>query len=236
MVYVNKDVEELLTEIGKNVDLIYIQTRHQEIKKVVVKNTLENMRSVLDYIAQDVIQELSKLIEIKHTKIYFPYGQSEQMYYKSLRKNFFDQLVSIFPHIYQVFLKQQPFICNNPWLIDLCRLSVEAKHNNLLQHKRQIKVDVIQPGFIHMENCRNVSSYNNIAIDGSSNMSQLDDIFINDKGEVRTIRKSGTTIILEKNRLLFDGKNIEVKFFFGTCIDMLNSLYNDLQKSNWINN
>jgi hypothetical protein len=233
MNYENHDVEELLHDIKKNVELIYVQTRYQEIKKVVVKNTLENMRSILDYVSQDLVQRISQITEIKNTKIYFPYGKDMSLFENSLKRNSFDQLINIFPEIYQIVLKQQPFICNDNWLTDLCNLTIEAKHNNLLQSKRHLQTDITQPGFLHAPNARDVASYGNVMIDASGKTTLLDDVFVDGQGNATVHRKSGTTMVIQQNRLFFDGKNIEIKLFFGNCIDKLNILYSDLQQANW---
>jgi len=233
MKYKNHDVEELLSDINKNVELIYVQARSQEIKKIVVKNTLENMRSILDYISQDLIQKISQVTKVKHTKIYFPYGKDKQLFENSLKKNSFAQLINIFPEIYEIVLKQQPFDCNDDWLTDLCSLTIEAKHNNLLQSKRHLQTDIVQPGFLQATNARNLSSHGNVMVDANGNTTLLDDVYVDSYGNTTVQRKSGTTMVIQHNKLFFDRKNIEIKVFFGNCIDKLRALYADLQKANW---
>jgi|TARA_R110000851_G_scaffold155597_1_gene298113 hypothetical protein len=233
MTYKNNDIEDLLVEISEKVDLIYIQTNYEKIKKITIKNTLENMRSVLDYIAQDVLIELNKITPTNTGK-YFPYGKTIEKFNEALTRNSFSQLSRIFPRIYDLFLAQQPFTSNNNWLVDLCSLTNEVKHNNLVSAENHTDVKIVQPGFARFDNPRNFASYGNIMIDGSGIHIQ-DDIFVDDSGGISIKKNSGNTVVIRENKIIFNGKNIEIKYFFGNCLDNINNLYQSLIEINFNN-
>lgn len=222
MKYKNNDIEDLIAEVSEKVNLICVQTNYEEIKKVTIKNTLENLRSILDYIAQDVLNALNNLTPI-NTKKYFPYGKTQVEFENSLNRNSFSHLSNLLPEVYELFLAQQPFVNNDNWLIDLCNLCNEVKHNNLVSSQEQKETNVIQPGFINIQNGRNVFSYGN-----TMNGIPLDDFIIDHNGGVLIKRNSGNTIVIQKNKIIFHGKNIEIKAFFGTCLDNINNLYQGL--------
>ena len=75
-----KDQVNQILEYTKN-QLIQLE---DNIDKVLLKNTLENLRSILDYIAKDV----SDIFNPPEKKVYFPYGRRLNHFKRSIRKNF----------------------------------------------------------------------------------------------------------------------------------------------------
>ena len=74
------DVDELLKDIEEQ--LISIK-KYKKITKVKFKSVLENLRSSLEYIAQDINSALSKPAK----RIYFPYGDTKEKFEQSIDRN-----------------------------------------------------------------------------------------------------------------------------------------------------
>lgn len=100
-----------------------------------VKNFMENLRSVLDYIAHDIYETVIKpervkicLKEIKN--IYFPYGKSENDFKSGLGSSLPD-LQSLNPKVFALIESIQPYKCSDVWLYEFCRIVNEKKHDTL---------------------------------------------------------------------------------------------------------
>ncbi|WP_051168016.1 hypothetical protein [Marinospirillum minutulum] len=122
--------EELLAVI----DGIYRNAEKTEdivgVAKPKVKSCLEHLRSSLEYIAQD----LSEFTGSSKTprNVYFPYGKDKSIFTKSLNQNlpdlenkFRDKIESI-----------QPYTCGDRWLIHLCKVTNDHKHDQLQEQTR----------------------------------------------------------------------------------------------------
>lgn len=133
------DMEELLVQLGS--DIAYIEMVYEQAKKdrrIVsvgkprVKSMLEHSRSILEYSA-GAVATLSATRSGR--KVYFPYGSTEAEF----RRN----TLSIFPNLqadsmecYMLFESLQPHLQSEPWLLALCGLANENKHNQLVQQSR----------------------------------------------------------------------------------------------------
>lgn len=143
-------VIELLNHARR--DLIQIERQYGEAleeKKVPtslqidIKNFMENLRSVLDYIAHDVYETIiipardkagKKAIE----KIYFPYGKTENDF-KSRVGSSLPNLHSLAPSVYLVIEAPQPHKSGDNWLCDFCKILNEKKHDTLSPQKKEEK-------------------------------------------------------------------------------------------------
>lgn len=122
--------EELLSVI----DGIYRSAKRAEdiveVAKPKVKSCLEHLRSSLEYIAQDLSEITGSSKAPKN--VYFPYGKDKSIFTKSLNKNlpevdakFRDKIESIQPHS-----------CGDRWLIHLCKVTNDHKHDQLQEQTR----------------------------------------------------------------------------------------------------
>lgn len=130
-------VNELLTESEELITVIDGIYRNAEkiediagVAKPKVKSCLEHLRSSLEYIAQD----LSEITGSSKTprNVYFPYGKEKSIFIVSLNKNlpeldgkFKDKIESIQPHS-----------CGDRWLIHLCKVTNDHKHDQLQEQTR----------------------------------------------------------------------------------------------------
>lgn len=129
---INEDVATLLDYVSVNIKVL--ESDYQvalneadklHVSKPLIKGCLENLRSVLDYIAQDV----SGFIGGK-SGIYFPYALDEPLFRKSVKKEL-HCLREKFPRGYDLIESMQPFRCGDDWLYRLCKLVNANKHNKL---------------------------------------------------------------------------------------------------------
>lgn len=122
--------EELLTVI----DGIYRSAETTEdivvVAKPKVKSCLEHLRSSLEYIAQD----LSEITGSSKTprNVYFPYGKDKNIFIKSLDKN----LPEIDAKFRDKIEEIQPHSCGDLWLLYLCKVTNDNKHDQLQEQVR----------------------------------------------------------------------------------------------------
>ena len=180
------DVKELLDYCSQQISYLKTETI---ISKVIVKNILENLRSSLEYCAQYINKE--KLLQ--NSRVYFPYGKTEEYFAKSINKNNFSRLRQEFPNIFDRIENLQPHKCADNWLIIMCEATNEAKHNNALGidtniEKEKVMTELLIPGIEFTEGKKN---YNNVNIKMTGcyfNGQSIDDFHISN-GNVNTIKK-----------------------------------------------
>jgi hypothetical protein len=224
----NQDIQELLEHAQAEISSISEQSRNGAINKVALKNTLENLRSVLDYAAQDIRSKLKAHIGNKvPEKVYFPYGQREDLFKQSVNRNL-PNLLEHMPSIYSLVQSMQSFKSGDPWLVDLCGLTNDAKHNNLSKTEHEKSRVIYQGGMAFIEIVGEVSQ---VAITGNRVNGVLqDDVFIGPDGTTRISPVSGQTLIIENNKIQFHGKQIEVVPFLNACHKNLSKFADDLAR------
>ncbi len=128
-------VEDKLVDIKKTYDQSLQDKDVPASLRTVVKNAMENLRSSLEYMAKDVYETIITLYRNTNNKaplkrIYFPYGQNEQVFNK-LINTYLPDLKIVRPDIYSLIEDIQPHVCGNTWLYDLCRIVNHNKHDSL---------------------------------------------------------------------------------------------------------
>jgi hypothetical protein len=221
----NQDIQELLEHAQNEISTISEQSKNGTINKVSLKNTLENLRSVLDYAAQDMQSKLKTLTNSKiPEKVYFPYGQRENHFKKSVKRNL-PNLSDLMPSIHSLVHAMQPFKCGDPWLVDLCGLTNDAKHNNLSKTENKKSRTIHQGGMPLVT----FGEGSQVTMRGNRVNGVLQDDVVIDSGGTTSIRHvSGQTLITENNKLQFHGKQIEVAPFLETCYKNLAKFAGDL--------
>jgi len=109
--------------------------------RIKVKNLMENLRSILDYTAHDIYEDICKPYRLKlgtpePRKISFPYGRNEDDFRSSITNSLPDLETLSLP-IYNLIKNAQPFVSNNPWICDLCYVNNENKHDRLTPQSRK---------------------------------------------------------------------------------------------------
>ncbi|MFX9652678.1 hypothetical protein CAT67_11295 [Acinetobacter baumannii] len=175
---------EMLDEAHQTIKVI---SNHKTITRVKVKDILGNLRSPLDYLANDINESLSKP---NTKKFYFPFGVTQEKFDSAI-KGYFPLLKTEKPKIYDEILKIQPFTTGEDWLVKLWNLTNETKHNNPIdiKHTSEVIKDVTaKVGNTSL--IRIGANSSNIRVVGARvNGKQVDD-FIYDKGKL-TVTKKG---------------------------------------------
>jgi hypothetical protein len=223
----SKDVQQLLDHCKEEIENLSAQAESGQINKVTLKNTLENMRSILDYHAQDILKKLKTRNQNKSlpVKVYFPYGQRENHFKIKVKENL-PRLLQEEPVLYSLIESVQPFKSKDNWLVDLCFLTNDAKHNKLTKTEVQKTASIRQGNFIHIEGGSNITLRNNYG-----NGARLDDVYIGNNGDVTVIEHSGGTEITINNRLKFHGKELLVVPFLKKCYGNLVTLTDEISKA-----
>lgn len=224
----NIDIQSLLEHTQNEITSISKLARNGTINKVNVKNTLENLRSILDYAAQDIQVELKCRNKNKvPDKVYFPYGQKENLFKISIQKN----LPGLSEHlsaVHTLVQNMQPFKCGDPWLVDLCGLTNDAKHNNLSKTENKKSTVIHQGGVPLVEIGGEVTKL--VMTGNRVNDVLQDDVYIDGDGKITIKLVSGQTLITENNKIHFQGKQIEVAPFLDKCHENLSKFAADLAK------
>ncbi|MCY1295217.1 hypothetical protein D9M69_475270 [compost metagenome] len=133
------DIVQLLGEVDASILRInqaYETARKDdeidEVLKPVIKSTLENLRSILDYSAHDIWDSYTR----KNNSPHFPYGPDQKSFEKSVSKNL-PGLNLQRPDVYALVESIQPFKCGAPWLPDLCSKTNFNKHRGLTKQSRK---------------------------------------------------------------------------------------------------
>ena len=134
-----QDISELLETVESSIELIsksYNEAKQDEEQKVVsrplVKSSLEHLRSVLEYSAQDIWATYNN----KNKKLYFPYGKTDALFHANVKRNL-PKLIDNNPKILQLIKSLQPFDCGDDWLSELCDQTNFNKHNKLGKQVRK---------------------------------------------------------------------------------------------------
>ena len=94
-----------------------------------IKHILEDMQSILDYIAVDIYEKYYGSHDGK--RIYFPYTISNETDFKTQVNKYFPNLYDNHQDIYSELVKTQCFNDNSDWITKLKKLTNEVKHNEL---------------------------------------------------------------------------------------------------------
>ncbi len=223
----NNDVLELYKVCEDQVNTIAQQVDSNQLNKVLLKNTLENMRSILDYISIDIHNRLPQNHK-KKAKAYFPYALNHERFKNSMRRNF-PALKHYELEIYNLIESIQPFHSNDSWLIDLCTLTNEVKHNNLSGLTKIQKPATVQDPLFGEFNVINMTSHGNVIIDGSYTCKPMEPIDIKE-GKLLSAPTQDGSIVIENSKIVFSGKQLDVKEFITECHHNIGMFINNISE------
>lgn len=115
-----------------------------------IKNYMENLRSVLDYIAHDIYEQeiaphRTSTGKPEISKIYFPYGRTENDFRSGVGSSL-PQLKNLSLDLYNTLEAIQPYKTGDNWLYDFCCILNEKKHDKLspqkIEEKRGLEIDL----------------------------------------------------------------------------------------------
>jgi len=208
--------EELITVIN---GLYRSSATSEEITGVAkpkVKSCLEHLRSSLEYIAQD----LSAITDSEKTPryVYFPYGKDKSLFNKILDKN----LPELDVKFRDIIESIQPHSCGDKWLLHLCKVTNDHKHDQL---QEQIRVNSSESETVLGDGAAAVDGTSVIYMGGAITDSgkMPDDYVLKADISIRDLQQ-GHNVPVER-------KYEWVKFVIkGTDIDVLDLLKNSHQR------
>lgn len=222
---------ELVQEVKENLE---VMRKTQQIKPVKVKSILENLRSSLEYVANDTYDKYIDANSIKQRpNIYFPYGN------QNFVNNFFTKKLNLnqpsTSPLYNIFNSIQDYHTGENWLVMMCNLTNEVKHRQPISLKEDSyvkKISVSASGFplIYAENTTDIVSTNS-----SVNGKKIEDFSLNDSGLIRAGNGEELNIVItEDKKIKFHGNNYDVIPFIELCLDRIETFiiksYDELDK------
>lgn len=122
------DFEELRTAYNSSLDEKHVR----EDLKVLIKNIFENLRSCLDYIAQDTFDTHCAAAK-KPDRLYFPIRATAPEFSQAMLKDY-PSLQTTAKAVYDLFESVQPY--QDPWLGQFNKLNNHNKHQDLVEQTR----------------------------------------------------------------------------------------------------
>ncbi|MFX4760822.1 hypothetical protein ABTI55_07920 [Acinetobacter baumannii] len=205
---------EMLEEAHQTIQEI---RNYRTITRVKVKNILGNLRSPLDYLANDINDNLS--IPSKN-KFYFPFGPTQEVFDKSVKK-YFPLLKNEMPRIYNEIFIIQPFNSGDDWLVRLWKLTNDTKHNNpvdIRQTSEVIKAVTAKAGntaIVRMGGNASNIRVQNIQVDG-----KLVDDFFYDRGKTIITKRAEVPVdfkITSDKKILIGDELFDLLPFLEKC-------------------
>src|ERR1035437_793065 len=108
------------------------EKRIREDLKVDIKNTFENLRSCLDYLARELFETFCKGAK-KSDQLYFPIRQTAAEFTKAMDRDYPGLETACLP-VFGALEGIQPY--RDPWLGQFNRLNNENKHADLVEQTR----------------------------------------------------------------------------------------------------
>lgn len=230
----NKDgALDLIREVKETLDLL---KQPEDIKPVKIKSMLEHLRSALEYVTNDVYNELTpSSARIRNDKIYFPYNQKYNI------DRFFQKKLQLFNYsennIYKLFNSIQDYSTDTNELVMMCNLTNEAKHLKPIALDKEekvssVKISVDGLGLVSTDLNSNIT-FQNCTVNGK----KLQDFTYSD-GQLKTtgIGIPVNLTITKDKKIKFHGVEYEVVPFIERCLNKIEkfvlAVYEELEKTN----
>jgi hypothetical protein len=130
----SKQLTEIRAEYKKSLDAQNVT----DLLKVEIKNFFENLRSVLDYSAHSIREKYCPSANPR-TRFYFPILPNINSF-TSQMNNWYPNLSSSCPDIYNYLESIQPYNSGSEWLGHFNKVNNENKHGNLVEQTRHEEV------------------------------------------------------------------------------------------------
>jgi len=202
----------------------------EEVLKPVIKSSLEQLRSILEYSAQDIWSSYTK----KKNSPYFPYGRDEAEFTKSAAKNL-PGLQLQRPNVYALIESIQPHICGDKWLPELCSVTNFNKHRGLSKQVRANSKSsdvVVGGGAIVMRNAgsNSFSGFINGVPIGNGGL-----VTISNAMTAKQLRQQLGQVPFVKEfewvEFVFDGSAKDARKLIASSMEMIERYINELRKN-----
>jgi hypothetical protein len=147
-----RDIDALLSRARKDLEVVERDYRDSLHRKVVsadlridIKNLCENLRSALDYLAQDIRERHCSAA--KKARFYFPILPDRKQF-EARMEEWFPGLGKVAPALWTLLESLQPYQQGYEWLNHFNRVNTENKHGQLVEQTRveTPRVTVTTPG------------------------------------------------------------------------------------------
>jgi len=122
------DFVELQTAYESSLQNKYVS----EDLKVTIKNIFENLRSCLDYIAQDIFETHCSTSK-KPDRLYFPIRATSKEFIQAISRDY-PNLQTTASNVYDIIEAIQPY--HDPWLGQFNKFNNRNKHQDLIEQSR----------------------------------------------------------------------------------------------------
>lgn len=147
-----EEIDALLSRARKDLRAVELEYRDSLHKKAIsadlridIKNLCENLRSALDYLAQDIREEHCPAA--KKARFYFPILPDRNQF-EARMEEWFPGLRKVAPALWTLLESVQPYQQGYEWLGHFNRVNTENKHGQLVEQTRleTPRVNVTTPG------------------------------------------------------------------------------------------
>lgn len=239
-------IYELLDDVKSKLDeieILYQTSKTNEaidkINNPLVKSTLENLRSVLDYSANDIYEYVYCNSLAKRKRIYFPYADTKGRFKEIIAKSFPGLKIKN-EKIYNCVLSIQSFTQNEPFLYELCNLTNYFKHNNIKKQKRinegnittDLKFKDMSGGFIRLEGNSQVSLSNCTFSNGDkiATVNKLELSNSKSANEINEELKNELIVEREYERVKFDIDGLDIYALIRNSYHHIKNYVNELYR------
>lgn len=130
-----KRVKELLPKIETEYELSLNKKEIEEDLKLDIQNYCGHLRSILDYLAKEIVDTHCPKVDPKKS-LYFPITGDANSFNKMMTDKYPD-LMTNSKDLYDFLESIQPYKSDkNIWLSQFNKVNNENKHNNLIEQKR----------------------------------------------------------------------------------------------------
>lgn len=129
----NHDYKSLFKTIASQIKDLKETSTEEGMNAVVLKNTLENLRSALEYLAADIKENFGY-----NGRSSFPHSSKDEETFKKYVNQRFPELDKNYPELYEALKQEQPFLNRGNWLEVLVNKTDIVKHNQLEVSKEDL--------------------------------------------------------------------------------------------------
>ncbi|MED4057573.1 hypothetical protein [Niallia taxi] len=226
------ECREMMRSIEDRISYYFNHTTNDEIKIPKVKSFLEHCRSILEYCAKDIFEniisddERINKLNSEQKNIYFPYGKKKFQFERSIRFN----LPKLYRNreVYKLLENLQDFKRSreDQFLYYMCFLTNENKHEEISKQGRKITGTNIG-GLIEISNNAHVN-INGLNINGVT----LGNFSV-EQGEITNPSNPelfSQIFIYKEGYLVFKDSDKPVLLFLKQCLEEVDKFQNELYK------
>jgi len=222
------DIKALLKRSEKDFKVLkvkYEQCLHEKTipadLKIDIKNLVGNLRSILDYIANDIRDKYCPPMKAKE-RLYFPILSDEASFNNQCAK-WYPSLQNSCPDLWAFLESIQPYHQGNEWLGHFNRINNEHKHENLVEQTRT------ETKRINVEFSGGNVSWDPNAVKFGSGV-RIGDVPINPYTQMPVPSSSQTVKVITWVDFRFDGINVSALALLKSSLEGISNIVQSISK------